>query len=83
LVYLGEEQESKTEGNPDTSGTRIVQMALDFALRQDAPSVLVFDALFPSAAVFKLAASLWSIELQQPLVILIIRAIQICKALKT
>jgi len=55
-------------------GTRIVQMAIDFALRHNLPCVLVLDAFFPGAAVFKLAASVWSIELKQPLLTLIIRA---------
>ena len=58
----------------DTMGTKIVQMAIDFAHRHNLPTVMVLDAYFPSKAVFKLAASVWSITLRQPLVTLIIRA---------
>ena len=72
LIHVG--QESKGEGDVETLGTRIIHMAHDFAVRHNLPCVLTLDAFFPSAAVFNLAYSLWSIELKQPLVTLIIRA---------
>ena len=52
----------------------------DFALRHNLACTLVLDAFFPSGAVFKLADSVWSIELKQPLVNLIIRAKKNCVA---
>jgi len=75
-----------TEDNPDQETsksnlkTRIVQMALDFALKHNLPSVLTLDAYFPCAAVFLLANSFWSDELKQPLLTLIIRAKKNCVA---
>ena len=64
----------------DNLKTRIVQMALDFALRHNQPCILTLDAYFPGASVFNLANSIWSIELKQPLVTLIIRAKKNCVA---
>ena len=78
MIHIGQAQESKTESKSETMGSRIVQMAIDFALRHNLPCVLVLDAFFPSAAVFKLASSVWSIELKQPLLTLIIRAKKNC-----
>ena len=67
--------------DPETNlKTRIVQMALDFALKHNLPSVLTLDAYFPGASVFILANSFWSVELKQPLVTLIIRAEKNCVA---
>lgn len=67
LVHVGEE-------NKDTLGTRIILMALDFAIRHDLPSIFILDAFFPGAAVFKLAESLWSVRHRCPLLTLVIRA---------
>jgi hypothetical protein len=78
MIHIGQPLESESEDRSDTMGTRIVQMAIDFALRHNLPCVLVLDAFFPCAAVFKLAASVWSIELKQPLVTLIVRAKKNC-----
>ncbi len=50
LVQVGEEH--KTEKSKETLGTRIVQMALDFAARHDLPSILVLDAFFPCGRCF-------------------------------
>lgn len=80
MIHIGQEQASKTEGKSGTMGTRIVQMAVDFALRHNLPCVLVLDAFFPSGAAFKLAASICSIELKEPLVTLIVRAKKNCAA---
>ena len=55
-------------------GTRVVQMALSFALGNDRPVWLVLDAFFATASVFRLARSVWSVALQQPLVQVITRA---------
>ena len=76
LIHIGQQ----TEENNETLGTRIVRMALDFAIRHNLPCVLTLDAFFPGAAVFNLAYSVSSIEVQQPLVMLIIRAKKNCVA---
>ena len=44
LIHIG--QENKAEGKVETLGTRIVQMALDFAIRHNVPSILTLDAFF-------------------------------------
>jgi hypothetical protein len=51
LVHIGEKD--KLENSKETSGTRIVQMALDFAARHDLPSILVLDAFFPWGCCFQ------------------------------
>ena len=53
---------------------RLVHMALQFAVRHDTPSLLVLDAFFAIAPVFQLAASLWSLRLQQPVLAIVTRA---------
>jgi len=70
-VHIGESP--KQEGRL-TLGTRIVQTAVDIALRNGLPCILILDAYFPTGPVFRLAASVWSIALRQPLITLIIRA---------
>lgn len=72
LIHIGQEKEEKE--NKETLGTRIVQMALDIAIRHDMLCILVLDAFFPSGAVFKLASSIWSVKFKQPLLTLIIKA---------
>ncbi len=72
LVHVDENGE--TEAGEETLGTRIVQMALDFAIRHDLPSILILDAFFPGAAVFRLAESVWSVRHKCPLLTLVIRA---------
>ena len=49
-------------------GERIVQMGLDFAYTQGTPVWLVLDAFFSTRTVFRLAASVLSVETRQPLV---------------
>ncbi len=78
LVHINKENEAK-EGKCNLK-TRIIQMALDFSVRHNLPCVLTLDAYFPSASVFILANSFWSIELKQPFVTLIIRAKKNCVA---
>ena len=43
--------------------TRIIQMALDFAIRHNMPCILTLDAYFPGASVFQPANSFRSPEL--------------------
>jgi hypothetical protein len=48
LVHVNEN--SKAEESKETLGTRIDQMALDFATRHDLPSILILDAFFPRSS---------------------------------
>ena len=45
LVHVNEK--GQKEKNSETLGTRIIQMAFDFAIKHDIPSILVLDAFFP------------------------------------
>jgi len=67
-------QPDSAEKNPETSATRLVQMALDFAINRDQRCILVLDAFFCVAAVFKLADSLWSVACKAPLLTIVVRA---------
>lgn len=67
-------QQDTTNKNPETSATRLVQMALDFAVDQGQRCILVLDAFFSVAAVFKLADSVWSVACKAPLVTILVRA---------
>jgi hypothetical protein len=75
-IHIGE----NTKECKETSATRIIQMALDFAKKTGEPCLLVLDAYFPCSAVFFLASTVWSIKLKKPLVELIIRAKKNCVA---
>lgn len=44
LIHIG--KQDKAEQNDETLGTRIVQMALEFAIRHNLPCVLTLDAFF-------------------------------------
>ncbi len=72
FLHIGEDKKKKS--TRQTMGTRMVDMAINFAVRHNIPSILVPDAFFPTGAVFKLAASVLCQELQQPMVTLIVRA---------
>lgn len=74
-IHLGE----NTEESKETPGTRIVQMAIDFAMKNNVACLLVLDAYFPCRAVFCLAATARD-AMQKPLVELIIRAKKNCVA---
>ncbi|MEA1934226.1 MAG: hypothetical protein U9N60_07335 [Thermodesulfobacteriota bacterium] len=74
LIHIGKEDKN------ETLQTRIIHMATDFALRHDLPCIFTLDAYFPCASVFNLVYSVWSIELHQPLITLIIRAKNNCVA---
>lgn len=81
LAHITDEKEQKKgEKDNDNLKTRIIRMALDFAIRHNLPCILTLDAYFPGASVFNLANSIWSVELKQPLVTLIIRAKKNCVA---
>ncbi|WP_040015815.1 hypothetical protein [Desulfobacter postgatei] len=69
-----------SEETRDTLGNRIIQMALNFAMKHNIRSVLTLDAFSPSADVFKLAGSVFSVQHQSPLITLIIRAKKNCVA---
>jgi len=51
LAHVGEEK--REDKSKETMGTRIVQMALDFAIRHDLPSILILDAFFPWSLCFQ------------------------------
>jgi len=67
-------QPDTADKNPETSATRLVQMALDFAVEQGLHCVLVLDAFFSVATVFQLADSVWSVACKKPLVTVLVRA---------
>jgi hypothetical protein len=46
LVHTGDARNTDESSN-ETLGTRIVNMALDFSIRHELPSILVLDAFFP------------------------------------
>jgi len=55
-------------------GERVVRMALAFAVEQDRPAGLVLDAFFPTAVVFRVARSVYSVALKQPYLYILVRA---------
>jgi len=57
FIHIGGESQNKE--NRQTLGTRILQMAIDIAVSNNQPSILVLDAFFPSGIIFKLANSVW------------------------
>lgn len=50
LIHI--RKQDKAEENDETLGTRIVQMALDFAMRHNLPSLLTLDAFFSRRCCF-------------------------------
>ena len=73
FVHLGQAPEPRGASR-SSLGERIVEMALAFARDYECPAWLVLDAFFPTAKVFRLARSVYSIALQQPYLHLLIRA---------
>lgn len=67
-------QEQHDEAKKETLATRLISMALSFAVSRDLPCFLVLDAFFSVASVFELADSLWSTRLKQPYLYIITRA---------
>jgi hypothetical protein len=60
----------------ETLANRLVLMALEFAMAHERPSLLVLDAFFSVASVFRIAHSVGSVRCKAPWVTLIIRAKQ-------
>jgi len=77
LEHITDETDEEDCGNLKT---RIIQMALDFAIKHNMLCILTLDAYFPGASVFIIANSFWSLELKKPFVTLIIRAKKNCVA---
>jgi hypothetical protein len=70
--HLGRVEDKST--CTQTLANRLVLMALDFAMAQGRPSILVLDAFFSVASVFLLANAVWSVKLKAPYLTLIVRA---------
>lgn len=73
FVHRGELPASENASHT-TLSERLVTMALTFAYQHERPSWLVLDAFFPSALVFQLARSLYSVALKQPYLHILVRA---------
>lgn len=69
LAHLGQDSEDSL-----TLAERRVRMAIDFALKTGQPVVLTLDAYFAVKTVFQMAQSVYSIELHEPLVEIIVKA---------
>jgi hypothetical protein len=67
-------QDEDLNHDPKTLAPRLIQMAIDFAVEQNLPSILVLDAFFSVASVFKLASSVWSVAIQKPMLTILTRA---------
>ena len=67
-------KDGTTDQTPETMITRLVQMAIVFAVNQNIPCILVLDAFFSVASVFNLAASVWSVAIKKPMVSIIVRS---------
>jgi len=76
MIHIGHIENKKFE----TLGTRIVQMAIAFAVCHHTPCVMVLDAFFPTGSVFKLANSAWCIETHEPMLTLIVKGKKNCVA---
>jgi hypothetical protein len=72
LAHLGQGRGDETKA--ETLATRLVSMALSFAVRNHLPSTLVLDAFFSVSPVFALAGSVWSVALKQPYLHILTRA---------
>jgi DDE superfamily endonuclease len=72
LVHLLKDKQDKIAA--ETLCTRLVEMALSFAVRSNVPSYLVLDAFFSVGPVFTLAGSVWSVALKQPYLYILTRA---------
>jgi hypothetical protein len=71
--HLGQRESGAERSGPNLA-ERVVQMALAFAVDHDCPAFLVLDAYFPSAGVFRLARSIYSVALKQAYVMILVRA---------
>ncbi len=73
FCHIGRDQQDADTDYPSIA-QRLVLMAVAFAVRYDRPSILVLDAFFPVASVFRLARSVSSIALKQPYLLILVRA---------
>jgi hypothetical protein len=73
FCHIGRDQQDGDTDYPSIA-QRLVLMAVVFAVRYDRPSILVLDAFFPVASVFRLARSVYSIALKQPYLEILVRA---------
>jgi len=73
FCHIGRERQEGQRDYPSLT-QRLVMMALDFAVRYDCPSILVLDAYFSVAPVFRFARSVYSIALKQPYLDIVVRA---------
>jgi hypothetical protein len=73
FCHRGEGEPGAPRSGPSLA-ERVVEMALSFALGYDCPAVLVLDAFFSTAGVFRLARSVYSIALKQPYLVILARA---------
>lgn len=71
--HLGVEEVAE-KGAESSLAERVVQMALAFARGHDCPSLLVLDAFFSTASVFRLARSVYSVACRQPYLQILVRA---------
>jgi len=72
--HLGEEEAGSGKRTPLRLAEQVVELALEFALAHDRPAVLVLDAFFAIASVFRLARSVYSVVWRQPYVQVLVRA---------
>ena len=73
FCHIGlDKQEGET--NYPSMAQRLILMAVAFSVRYDRPSILVLDAYFPVASVFRLARSIYSIALKAPYLEILVRA---------
>ena len=73
FCHIGREQQDADTDYPSIA-QRLVSMAVAFAVRYDRPSILILDAFFPIASVFRVARSVSSIALKQPYLHILVRA---------
>lgn len=71
--HLGVAEAAENDAQPSLA-ERLVQMALAFAIGHDRAVLLVLDAFFSTAGVFRLARSVSCLALRQPYVQILVRA---------
>jgi hypothetical protein len=66
----------ESDGKEDlpSMAQRLVLMAVAFSVRYDRPAILVLDAYFPLACVFRLAHSVYSLALKKPYLEILVKA---------
>ena len=71
--HITSDEPAEQEDAPSMA-QRLVLMAVAFCVRYDCPSILVLDAYFPIASVFRLARSVYSLALKKPYLEILVRA---------